>query len=231
MTADPIALHISALEVALRGPRRTRRDMISEARAGLRDAAAAYREGGLPADQAAVWAVRDFGPVPEVAPEFQDELTARQGRWSALLYALVFPGMMLAWDVFWSFGWTREVAGPASQAVRVLSRVEDAATLVIGAAALVLLAASFRRSVSAHRLTRAIGITGATGAFLCGSLALAMNVTGTHKAAAFVLTHPVSLVPYLGSAVVMVLIIWHAHRTLSVARASWPALESGSVRV
>lgn len=231
MTADPITLHLSALELALRGPRRTRRDMISEARAGLRDAAAAYRDGGLPADQAAVWAVRDFGPVPEVAPEFQDELTARQGRWSALLYALVFPGMMFAWDIFWSFGWTREVAGPANQAVRVLSRVEDAATLVIGAAALVLLAASFRRAVPAHRLTRAIGITGAAGAFLCGGLALAMNVAGTHKAAVYVATHPVSLVPYLGSFTVGALIIWHAHRTLRVARASRPVLESGSVRV
>src|SRR5262245_66375346 len=114
---DLIAAHISALEVVLHGPRRTRRGMLSEAREGLRDAEAAYREGGYPAEQAAAWAVRDFGTVGEVAPEFQDELTARQGRWSALLYAVVFPGMMLAWDAFWSFGWTRGSAGPASQAV------------------------------------------------------------------------------------------------------------------
>jgi hypothetical protein len=220
MTADPIAAHVSALEVLLHGPRRTRKDMISEVRAGLRDAAAAYREGGYPAEQAAAWAVRDFGTVGEVAPEFQDELTARQGRWSAVLYALVFPGMMLAWDLFWSFGWTRRAAGPANDAVRVLSTIEDAATLMVAAVAVTLLALSFRRSVPPHRLTRAIGITGAAGATLCGGLAVVMNVAGSHKAAVWVLTHPASIVPYLGSALMMALIIWQSHRTIRVARAA-----------
>lgn len=218
--ADLIAAHISALELVLHGPRRTRRDMLSEAREGLRDAEAAYREGGYPAEQAAAWAVRDFGTVGEVAPEFQDELTARQGRWSALLYALVFPGMMLAWDVFWSIGWTRAAAGPANHAVRVLSTIEDASTLVIAAVALAMLAVSFRRSVPAHRLTRAIGITGAAGAILCAGLALLMNIAGSHKAAVYLLTHPVSIVPYTGSAVMTALIIWQSHRTIRVARAA-----------
>jgi hypothetical protein len=231
MSADPIAMHISALEVSLRGPRRTRRDMVSEARAGLWDAAAAYRDGGLPADQAAVLAVRDFGSVGEVAPEFQNELTARQGRLSALLFTLVFPGMMLAWDVFWSLGWTRRTAGPATPAVRALATIEDTMALVIGAAALALLAVTFRRSVQVHRLTRAIGLTGVTGALVCGGLGLAMNVAGTHKAAVYMVTHPASLVPYVGSAVMMSLIIWQSVRTLRVARASWPALESGALRL
>jgi hypothetical protein len=220
VTADPIAKHLSALAGALRGPRRTRRDMISEARAGLWDAAAAYREGGLPADQAAMAAVRDFGTVGEVAPEFQHELTAQQGRWSALLFALVFPGMMLAWDLFWSLDWTRRTAGPATPAVRVLSTVEDTATLVIGAAALALLAATFHRSVPVHRLTRAIGLTGVTGAVLCGGLALAMNIAGTHKTAAYMVAHPASIVPYPGSAVMLLLLVWQSVRTLRVARAS-----------
>jgi hypothetical protein len=218
--SDPISTHVSALELVLHGPRRTRRGMISEARAGLRDAEAAYREGGYPAEAAAASAVRDFGTVREIAPEFQDELTARQGRWSAVLYALVFPGMMLSWDLFWSFGWTRESAGPASQAVIVLARIEDAASLAIGAAALAVLVLSFRRSVPAHRLTRAIGIIGAVGAMLCGGLALVMNVAGTHKAAVYILTHPVSIVPYAGSALMMVLIIWQSHRTIRVANAA-----------
>ena len=215
---DPITAHISALELVLRGPRRTLRGMIAEARAGLRDAEAAYRDGGYPAEQAAMRAVRDFGTVGEIAPEFQDELTARQGRWSALLYAVVFPGMMLAWDAFWSVGWTHEAAGPANQAVRVLSRIEDVTTVVVAVAALALLAASFRRSVPAHRLTRTIGITGAVGSGVCGGLAVAMNVTGNHKATVYILTHPASVVPYVVSALIMVLIVWQSHRTLQVAR-------------
>ena len=230
MSADPIAMHISALEVTLRGPRRTRRDLISEARAGLWDAATAYREGGLPADQAAVRAVRDFGTVGEVAPDFQDELTARQGRWSALLFALVFPGMMLAWDLFWALGWTSKAAGPAAPMVGVLSSVEDTATLVIAAVAVLLLAVTFRRSVPAHLLTRAIGVTGVTGALLCGGLALAMNMAGTHRAAAYVVTNPCAIGAYVGSAVVMLLIIWQSLRTLRVARASSLTKESGAVR-
>jgi hypothetical protein len=230
MSTDPIAMHISALEVALRGPRRTRRDMICEARAGLRDAATAYRDGGLPADQAAIRAVRDFGTVGEVAPDFQDELTARQGRWSALLFALAFPGMMLAWDLFWALGWTSRQAGPAAPVVGVLSSVEDTVTLVVAAAAVLMLAVTFRRSVPAHRIARAIGVTGVTGALLCGGLALAMNLTSTDQAGGFVVTNPGAIGAYVGSAVVMLLIIWQALRTLRVARASWPAHESGAVR-
>jgi hypothetical protein len=229
MSTDPIAMHLSALELALRGPRRTRRDMISEARAGLWDAAAAYHDGGLPADQAAVRAVRDFGTVGEIAPEFQDELTARQGRLSALLFALVFPGMMLVWELFWSLGWTSRSAGPPTPMVGVLSSVEDGVTMVVAAIALVLLAITFRRSVPAHRLTRAIGLTGVAGALMCGGLALAMTMAGGHRATAYALTNPGAIGAYLGSALVMLLIIWQSARTLHVARASWPALESGHV--
>jgi hypothetical protein len=234
MKPDPITTHVAALERALRGPRRTRRSMIAEARAGLRDAEAAYRDGGYPADQAAAWAVRDFGTVSEIAPEFQDELTARRARWSALLFALVFPGMMLAWDLFWSVGTTHHAAGPASPMVRLLSSAEDVATLVIGAAALALLAFTFRRTVPVHRLTRAIGLTGVAGALLCAGLALAMNAAGTPTASEYVLTAPAAISAYTGSAVVMVLLIWQSVRTLRAARAaapSWPALEPSTVGV
>lgn len=100
-TVDPIAEYVVALRRALHGPRRTLRCMVAEAHAGLADAAAAYRDGGVAPERAAVLAVRDFGPVAEVAPEFQDELTARQGRWAAILLAVVFPAMLFGWDLLW----------------------------------------------------------------------------------------------------------------------------------
>jgi hypothetical protein len=218
MSTDVITAHVSALERALRGPRRTRRDMVSEARDGLRDAAAAYRDGGYPAEEAAVLAVRDFGDVREIAPEFQYELTARQGRLSALLFALVFPAMMLAWDLFLRVTDARHITGPPTPLVGVLSRIEDVATLVIGAVALSLLAASFRRAVSVRRLTHAIGLTGIAGAVLCAGLALAMNMAGNRVAVERSTAIPAGIGAYVGSAIVMVLIIWQSLRTLRVAR-------------
>jgi hypothetical protein len=230
-THDPIAAHVAALDSALRGPRRTRRSMVAEVRAGLHDAAAGYEDSGYHPGQARALAVRDFGTVDELAPEFQYELTARQGRRSALLFALVFPGMMLAWDLFWSFGATRNAAGPANRAVSVLSVVEDATTLVIGAIALALLVHTFVRSAPAHRITRAIGVTGVVGALLCGGIALLMNVAGSRTAAHYVVTDPAAIGAYAGSAAVMVLLIWQSLRTLRVARASWPALDASAVGV
>ncbi|TDV40988.1 permease prefix domain 1-containing protein [Actinophytocola oryzae] len=215
---DVITAHVTALERSLRGPRRTRRDMVSEARDGLRDAAAAYRAGGYSPTQAAVLAVRDFGDVREIAPDFQDELTARQGRLSALLFALAFPAMMLAWDLFLWVTDSRTVTGPPAPLVSALSRIEDAATLVVGAVALALLVASFRRAVSVRRLTRAVGLTGVAGAVLCAGLALAMNVAGSRVAVHHATADPAGIGAYVGSAVVMVLIIWQSLRTLRVAR-------------
>lgn len=218
--ADPIASHVAALEQALRGPRRTRRCMIAEARAGLHDAAATYRDGGLPADQAAAFAVRDFGTVGAVAPSFQDELTARQGRWAAALFALVFPGMLLGWDALWSTGLVtrdKEITPPS---VSVLAGAQDLATTLIAVAALTLLAVTFHRTVPARHLTRAVGLTGTAGATLCGGLTVAMSVAGGRSTMALLTTNPTAVAAFAGSAVVLTLIVWQSVRTLRVARAA-----------
>ncbi|HEX6354706.1 permease prefix domain 1-containing protein [Actinophytocola sp.] len=216
-TADPITSHVAALERALRGPQRTRRGMIAEARAGLMDAADAYRADGLPPEQAAARAVRDFGAVGEVAPSFQDELTARQGRHSALLFTLVFPAMLFGWDLLWSSGLVRRGFDPAAPGLVVaLARLQDVVTALVGLAAIVLLVATFLRSVPPRRVTRAIGLTGTAGAVVCGGLAVAMNVAGGHSTAVLLGTNMAAVVAFAGSAAVLALIIWQSIRTLRV---------------
>ncbi|MGP3967381.1 permease prefix domain 1-containing protein [Streptomyces sp. 6N223] len=219
-TADPITGYIMALERALHGPRRTRRCMIAEAHAGLCDAAESYRAGGLAPDRAAELAVRDFGEVHEVAPSFQDELIAWQGRWAAVLLAILFPAMLVGWDLLWMSGTVTRKPGPAPDLVSALATVEDAATAVVAIAALALLAITFRRTVSPRRLTSAIGLTGTVGALACGGLAVAMNVAGGQATATLLATNPAAVAAFTGTGVVMILLVWQSVRTLRVARAT-----------
>ncbi|GAB3467572.1 hypothetical protein [Actinophytocola sediminis] len=215
--ADPIAEYVGALRGALRGPRRTRRSMVAEAHAGLTDGAAAYRDGGVAAERAAVLAVRDFGPVAVVAPEFQEELTARQGRRAAILLAMVFPAMLLGWDLLWMSGTVRREPSASTDLVRTLAVTQDLITAVVAVTALALLATTFRRAVSPRALTNTIGLTGVTGALLCGGIAIAMNTAGGPGA-----TTPAAMAAYTVSATVMILTMSLSVRTLHVAMARQP---------
>jgi hypothetical protein len=215
---DPVTQHLAELERALRGPARTRRSMLREVRDGLHDAVTAYRACGLDPHRAAAKAVHDFGPVPEVAPLFQDELTARQGRWSALLLVVVFPGMVLGWDLLWKNGVAWGPTPPPDLVV-VLAHVQDAASALIGAVAVVLLAATFHRSARPRQVTALVGLTGAVGALLCGGTGVVMNLANGPAAATLLATNPYALPAFGGSAVMCALVVWSAVRTLRVARA------------
>jgi hypothetical protein len=223
---DPIADHVAALDRVLRGPRRARRCMVAEARAGLRDAAEAHRAEGLPPGEAARRAVRDFGAVHEVAPGYQSELTARQGRRAAVLFVIAFPGMLLAWDALWSTGTVTRGPGEVGNVVRVLAALQDAVTIAVGVAALALLAATFHRALPPRRLTAAIGVTGTVGALACGGTAVAMNVAGGEATVRLLATNPAAVAAFAGSAVVLVLIVWQAVRTLR--HAAVPAVDAHS---
>lgn len=217
-TMDPITSHVTALARVLRGPERARRCMIAEVRSGLLDAAEAHRDAGLSPEQAAARAVRDFGSVREIAPSFQDELTARQGRLAALLFALVFPAMLLAWDLLWSSGLVRRDPVAVSELVRTLARLQDMATVVIAAAAVALLAGTFLRSVPPRLVTRAIGVTGTAGALVCGGISVVMGVAGGRSTTTLLATNVAAVVAYAGSGCVLAMVVRHSVRTLRVAR-------------
>jgi hypothetical protein len=91
--------YVAQLGAALKGPRRTKADLVREARDGLLDAAEAYACSGLSPDQAERQAVADFGTVAQVAPAFQQELGYAQSTRTALLVGLVLAPQDFLWDL------------------------------------------------------------------------------------------------------------------------------------
>ncbi|GAA1277556.1 hypothetical protein GCM10009677_34480 [Sphaerisporangium rubeum] len=93
--------YVATLARTLRGPGRLRRDMVAEARDGLEDAAEAYREQGADPAAAERLAVAEFGPVGEIAPGYQEELAAREGRRTAAGLFLIVPVVTVLWTLIW----------------------------------------------------------------------------------------------------------------------------------
>ncbi|GAA0946929.1 permease prefix domain 1-containing protein [Pseudonocardia zijingensis] len=220
MTAAPdlVAAHVAELDRALRGPAAAKRSMLTEVRHGLADAVADHRERGLDERRAAAAAVHDFGPVHAVAPLMQEELTARQGRRTALLLAVVFPAELLAWDVLWwtGHGWSQ----PPTTQVMALARAVDALSVLVAATALVLLLATFRRAPLPGRVTGATGLLAVLGVAGCGGLSVVMNLLSSHPAGPAGPVPPAVGVVGAATLVVVVLVTRSAVRALRSARAA-----------
>lgn len=97
----PIDDYVDGLAAALRGPRRTREEMVTEARHSLQDAAAAFEDEGLTPLEAERRAVREFGTHGEVVPGYQAELASQQGRRTATWIALALPVVNLVAPLMW----------------------------------------------------------------------------------------------------------------------------------
>ncbi len=214
---DPVRAHVAELDRMLHGPGSMKRGMIAEVRDGLEDAVAGYREGGLDPHTAATAAVRDFGSVREVAPLLQEELTARQGRRTAQLLVVVFPAMLIAWDLLWTTGngWSSPPA-----VVSVLARAIDSLTVVITAAALVLLLVTFRGCRLPQWITRLTGLVAALGVVGCTGMSVVMNLLTPQQAANMFSTQPAVVAVGVMSAAASALVTRSAVRSLRFARAS-----------
>jgi len=221
MTAAPdlVTAHVAALDRALRGPAAVKRSMLTEVRHGLADAVADHRERGLDPGRAAAAAVHDFGPVHAVAPLMQEELTARQGRRTALLLAVVFPAEVLAWDVLWwtGHGWPK----PPTAAVMALARAVDTFSVLVTALALVLLLATFRRAPLPRWVTGAAGVLAVLGVAGCGGMSVVMNLLENQPAGP---VPPAVGAVSVATLVVAALVTWSAVRALRSARAAGATL-------
>jgi hypothetical protein len=213
---DPVGAHVAELDRALHGPAAMKRSIIAEVRHGLADAVDCHRDRGLDPQSAAAAAVREFGPVREVAPLLQEELTARQGRRTAQLLVVAFPALLLAWDALWMTGQAWQ--SPPSPTVASLARAVDVLTVLITAAALVLLLATFRDGPLPRWVTALTGLVAALGVTGCGGMSLAMNLLKPHAAEDLVTVNPATAVVVVATALIAALVTRSAIRSLRFAR-------------
>lgn len=151
-------------ELEQRLPRIRRRRFLAEAEAHLRDSAARHAAEGLPWQAAEQAAVRDFGPIEEVARRLAAEAAVHETRGAALLalgasVLFVFPLYVVPENTLPPAKWT---AKPTDIAVLQLVTVTFWLAAIALAAASVLFAWTRWRRYTAALL-------GAAGAAVVGS--------------------------------------------------------------
>ena len=203
---------VADLAGELRGPRALRRDVLAEVRDGLHDAAEAH--GDHP--DAAGRAVAEFGSVAELAPLYQAELTAAQVRRTALVVTVLFPALVLGWDLLWSHGvaWT----APAPPVVGALARVQDVAGAVAAALGLGLLLATLRPRARPRRLAAATAAVGLGAVVVCAGTAVVMNLANATGTAGMLASSPAAVAAVVLSAAAATAVLVSSVRTLRLAR-------------
>src|SRR5688500_19298305 len=93
--------YVAELNRAITGPPGPKRDLVVEARDSLTDTADALEAEGLDRTEAERVAVAEFGPVAEIAPDYQAELTSASGRRLGFLLFVSVPITALMWSVLW----------------------------------------------------------------------------------------------------------------------------------
>ncbi|ROO88968.1 hypothetical protein EDD29_6655 [Actinocorallia herbida] len=168
--ADAVGAYLADLSAALRGPRTARERLVEEMRGDLAETVAVHVGEGMPAEEAGAEAVREFGPVTEIAAACQEELTVAQARHTAKAVALAVPVLLACWSPLW----------PTGHAVELLA-VPSAATAGCAAVLAFLVLAttgpSSPRLPSAALLPRAMAWAGtaAAAAIALGTAALCVS--------------------------------------------------------
>jgi hypothetical protein len=219
VSAPTVDAFVADLAHAVHGPSRVRRSILREVHDGLTDAAEAHAAGGLDPVAAQEQAVAEFGTVDEVAQLYQAELTVRRGRATALFVALVFPAMVLGWDLMWRSGvsWGQSPGPAEQQTMRMLSTVVDSTSLCCAAAAAALFGLTFLRAVPPRLVTALAGAIAGAGAMATGGLSAVMNVVGGHAVGPALAVPGPALVAYSVSAAVLVVALMISARALRTA--------------
>jgi HAAS len=169
-----IDAYIAQLQGSLRGPRRARTDLVTEARDSLVDATEAYLSTGMDRGDAELRAVREFGDVRAIAAEYQAELGLMQTRRTATLVLLVIGSQAVVTVVAWrslNFTWRPNAA------YALLATTVDwvgFATLVVAALTLLACGIGARWTRVDRRIARVAGVAGLAicGFFVTASVAL-----------------------------------------------------------
>ncbi|SDK93013.1 hypothetical protein SAMN04488074_10816 [Lentzea albidocapillata subsp. violacea] len=95
---DVIDRYVTDLGSRLQGSKKQVRDLLTETRDSLTDATEAHVDRGLTEREAQERAVEEFGPVREIANEYQAELAVAYGTRTLVWLAIVLPLMHMAWE-------------------------------------------------------------------------------------------------------------------------------------
>jgi hypothetical protein len=218
-----IDAYVTSLGAALRGPRSAKRDLLTEVRDSLQDAAAHHESTGVPGEDAARLAVDEFGSVRELAPDYQRELALLQARRTALFVAAAIAVQQLISEVAWrsaATGWTWQ---PGRGYALLANTVDYAGYTVVLLGVLAALACGLgsRYVTVGTGFVRATGIAAiATCAFfLLGGLALSLLSPAWQTSTASTAS-PLSL---LTSAITATTPLWMVYSGLRCLRAASPS--------
>lgn len=209
--------YVAALGRSLNGPPGPRRDLVVEARDSLVDTAEAYQSEGLERVEAERLAVAEFGQIHEIAPAFQEELTASAGRRLGALLFFTVPLTALMWWAIWRVfptspaDWAAKPDWflPVARSMDILQLVSG----VMGGLTLLLL----RRGRSPRRVTRALALF--VGAMLVTTLVLCtLLVYGSHGPTGFA-TYPAGIAATVISWSLAVVQLYGAVRCIRLTRA------------
>ncbi len=170
--ADRLVQEYAAdLTAALHGPAKAKCRLVEEVRDGLADTAAAYADTGLPEEEAARRAVREFGTVGELAPSCQRELTVAQARHTARAVTLTAPFLLGCWYLARTAGHDPAVARLLAVHLAFVATV----AALLAAATLAATGSLARRLPTPERLPLVVAWAGTTasGAMPPPTLALA----------------------------------------------------------
>lgn len=98
MGTDVIERYVTDLGTRLQGSKKQVRELLTETRDSLADATEAHLDRGLTEREAQKRAVEEFGPVREIANEYQAELAVAYGTRTLVWLAIVLPLMHMAWE-------------------------------------------------------------------------------------------------------------------------------------
>ncbi|MFF3645877.1 permease prefix domain 1-containing protein [Streptomyces sp. NPDC002564] len=173
----PVEAHVAELTAALHGPARAKSRLVEELHDGLLDTAAAHAGTGLPGEEAARRAVREFGTVDELVPACQRELTIAQARHTARTVVLTAPFLVACWYL----ARTADDGTPghlphAAQLLAVHLAFVATLAALCAAAALAATGPLARRLPAPHRLPRLVAWAGTTASAAMAVATLALAV-------------------------------------------------------
>ena len=172
--------YLADLDARLRGTPSVKAELLTEARDGLVDAAEANQERGLSAVDAERAAVEEFGPVDEIAGEYQAELGVAHGARMLRSMLLALPAVHAMWELtaLWSIGeWDQHYGTTAPPWYLSFAWANDRVVWLSSAIALVALLGcrwASRNGVDTRRFARMPAVAGAValGSVLVVELAL-----------------------------------------------------------